>query len=512
MADDVEVADDVAPDPVAGVLDWVPQAARRSTLAAARLRVTMCSWTLSSPAAFPQARSALTTIEAMSQPSRSLAGRIGEFFGVDDSWLRPRPGIDRRDLQLAGIVAVLGIVGLELARSFGAFADDPDSAWLQWLAVVTGAGLLVGRRRWPLAVAGLGAVHMFVVGVTMPLVMMQLTLQLVYFFAILSGVAWARDRRLMVVVVGAIVTLMFAWIAVQFAVGSAVQEILDETRGLERSGVLAPVPAAIVFSLLVNVIYFGGAILGGQLSWRAARQQARLREQAATIRGQAETLRRQAVVDERLRIARELHDVVGHHVSVIGIQAAAARRVLPADIPAAQGALGHIEESSRDAVTQLRSLLGTLRDLEAPPSGSDSRAPDPALADLSALVAERTGAGLETAYDLIESSPGAAGRVPRGVGLSLYRVAQEALANVARHSSAHRARVVVRVDEAAASPYAEVEVVDDGRPLAGTSGSGMGQLGMRERIASHGGQLDIGPRAMGGYRVRARVPLGERDA
>lgn len=115
------------------------------------------------------------------------------------------------------------------------------------------------------------------------------------------------------------------------------------------------------------------------------------------------------------------------------------------------------------------------------------------------------------AYEVVESSPGAAGRVPRGIGLSLYRVAQEALANIARHSSAATARVVVRVDESGTRPYAEVEILDDGRPLAGTSGSGMGQLGMRERITSHGGQLDVGPRALGGYRVRARVPLGDSD-
>ncbi|MEI2776257.1 MAG: histidine kinase [Tetrasphaera sp.] len=447
----------------------------------------------------------------MDQPRASTAARIGRFFGVDDPWLRPRPPIGRRDRLLAALVGVAGLLGLELIRSVAEFDKLRQPVWMQWLVVLSGATLLVGRRRWPLVVAALAALHMFVVGVTMPVVMGQLTLQIVYFCAILSGVAWARDRRVMLVVVGIIVVFMFAWIAVQFALGSAIQEIVDETRGRERSGIFAPVPAAILATLLINIVYFGGAVLIGQAQWRSARQQALLADQAATIRGQADTLRRQAVIDERLRIARELHDVVGHHVSVIGIQAGAARRVLGVDPPAAESALGHIEESSREAITQLRSLLGTLRDLEPSIDGSDSRAPEPGITDLPALVAERSGAGLAMAYEVVESSPGAAGRVPRGIGLSLYRVAQEALANIARHSSAATARVVVRVDESGTRPYAEVEILDDGRPLAGTSGSGMGQLGMRERITSHGGQLDVGPRALGGYRVRARVPLGDSD-
>ena len=113
--------------------------------------------------------------------------------------------------------------------------------------------------------------------------------------------------------------------------------------------------------LLINVVYFGGAIIGGQAAWRAALQRDRLAEQARTIDAQATSLQRQAVVEERLRIARELHDVVAHHVSVIGIQAAAARRVLRRDAEAAEAALRSVETSSREAVTQMRELLGTLR-------------------------------------------------------------------------------------------------------------------------------------------------------
>jgi signal transduction histidine kinase len=306
--------------------------------------------------------------------------------------------------------------------------------------------------------------------------------------------------------VGAIVLSMFVWLALQFAVGSAVQEILDDA-GTSRDGVLGPIPAAIALTLLINTVYFGGAVLGGQASWRNARQKALLAEQTSTIRAQSDTLRRRAVTDERLRIARELHDVVGHHVSVIGIQAAAARRVIDRDPVAAGAALGDIERSSREAVTQMRSLLGTLRELDEAPYGRDDRAPEPGIDDLPALAAERTASGLVTAYHVVESSPGAAQHLPAPLGLSLYRVAQEALANTTRHSTARSARVVLRVEDRTACPYAEVEVLDDGRPRGATSGSGLGHLGMRERAAGMRGEVEIGPRPTGGYRVRVRVPL-----
>jgi signal transduction histidine kinase len=354
---------------------------------------------------------------------------------------------------------------------------------------------------------------MVVVGVTMPMVMGQFTLQFVYFLAIFSGVAWARDRRSMALVVGLILLFMFAWLVWLFAVGSGVQQIVDQTRAVERAGWFAPVTAGVLLTFLINVVYFGGAVVGGAFAWRAARARALLEVQAETIAAQADDLRRRAVVDERLRIARELHDVVGHHVSVIGIQAAASRRLLERDPVAAAEALGRIEQSSREAVTQMRGLLGTLRALEADPAGgadAPDRSPEPGIADLPGLVEERTIAGMPTSYSLVESSPGAAGRLAAPVGLSLYRIAQEALANVSRHSTASAASVTLRVDEAAERPHAEIEILDDGRPRHGTLGSGLGQLGIRERAASHRAEVEIGPRATGGYRVRVRIPLGDR--
>ncbi|HSU01398.1 MAG TPA: sensor histidine kinase [Nocardioides sp.] len=444
-------------------------------------------------------------------PSRPQ--RVLEWFGVDDTWERPRPAIGRRDVVLAGSVEAVSLLALELVRSSGGLEHTEVAVWLQWVAVSTGSVLLLGRRRWPLTVAVLAAVHMFVAGVTMPEVMGQVSLQIVYFVALLSGVAWARDRRAMVIVVSTIVLFMFAWITWQFALGSTVQEWLDDDDFTGRTGVFAPIPSAIALTLLINALYFGGAIIGGGVSWRAARQRDRLEEQATTITAQAARLREQAVMDERLRIARELHDVVAHGVSAMGIQAGAARRVLERDPDAARTALSHVEEASRDAVTQMRRLLGTLREGEGAGehddgTGTGARTTDAGIGDLPSLVDAVSGQGLHVSLDLVEAQPDAAGRLPRAIGLAVYRTVQEALTNVRRHSTADAVSVVVRVDEAHPSAYAEVEVVDNGRPRHGTSGSGLGQLGIRERAATHDGQVDIGPRVTGGYRVRVRYPLG----
>jgi signal transduction histidine kinase len=435
----------------------------------------------------------------------STSQRVLTWFGVDDEWERPRPGLGRQDVVLASSVAAISLLALELVRSAGGFEHTDVPVWAQWLAVASGAALLLGRRRWPLAVALLAAGHMFVAGVTMPQVMGQASLQIVYFLALLSGVAWARDRRAMVITVSVIVLFMFAWIGWQFAVGSAAQEWVDEEVGTERIGLFPQIPAAVAITLVVNAIYFGGAIVGGGVSWRAARQRHRLQEQATTIAGQASRLREQAVMDERLRIARELHDVVAHGVSAMGIQAGAARRVLDRDPDAARTALANVEEASRDAVAQMRGLLGTLREGETRGPG-EARTTDAGVGDLPGLVAEVGNQGLSVSLDVVEAQPDAADRLPRGIGLAVYRTVQEALTNVRRHSTADAVSVVVRVDESAA--YAEVEVVDNGRPRHGTSGSGLGQLGIRERAATHDGQVDIGPRVTGGYRVRVRYPLG----
>ncbi len=441
---------------------------------------------------------------------------LADFFALEDDWSRPVPRVGRRDVLTGAAAEAVGLVTLELARSAGAF-EDVDAPWWAIYLVLTAAALaLVLRRRFPLTVGLYLATHMFVTGVLMGPVMGQLSLQICYFLGLFSAMAWGVSRRTALLVSSSILVFMLCWIGWQFALGSGVQEFLG-TDAPEDTGFLPAIPALVLLSFIVNVVYFLGAIIGGQVAWRSARQRAALATQAATITEQADSLRRRAVVDERLRIARELHDVVGHHVSVIGVQAAGARRVLDRD-PTGSGAtasdaLGAIEESSREAVTQMRTLLGTLRDIEAVASGDGTPAdePDrtagPGVADLPALVAERQTGVLRTSYDVVEDRPGAVDRLPVNLGLTLFRTTQEALANVVRHSTAGTASVTLRVQECGPRPFAEVEVLDDGRPRSGTSGTGLGQLGIRERAASHRGQVEIGARATRGYRVRVRVPL-----
>jgi len=287
---------------------------------------------------------------------------------------------------------------------------------------------------------------------------------------------------------------------------------------IEQVGLFSPPVGIIGWVTLNNLLFLGGAILLGQVAWRGALHTARELEHAETIRAQSARLRDQAVVAERLRIARELHDVVAHHVSVMGVQASAARRVLEKNPDAAREALGAIETSSRNAVGQMRELLGTLRhgelaadgaaeeDIEADSAAPD-RAPQPDLEDLPDLAVQATTPTCEVTYDLVEDRPGAVGEVPAALQLTAYRIAQESLANVRRHSTATRASVVVRVGDAL-----EVEVLDNGSPRHGTGGTGLGQQGIRERAELLGGAVEIGPRRGAGYRVRVTLPLAEPTA
>ena len=480
-----------------------------------------------------------STAPAVRRPP--LAERVrdwfGEWFGIDEDWERvpadPRAAA-RHDLVVGLALVALTALTLEMARSAGAFEGVEQPGWLLHLAAASGAVPLLWRRRYPLAVLVLCYAHFLGVGLALPVVTTTVSLQVVYFVALCTAVAWARDRRAMVLTVGLTVLAMFLWIVWDIAVGTGVQAIIDQL-DLDDAhpGLIDPAVAMVGYTWMLNLAFFFGAIAAGQLMWRAARRQAQLAEQAATIERQAAGLQQQAVVEERLRIARELHDVVAHHVSVIGIHATAARRLVAKDPGAAAEPLATIEAASREAVTQMRGLLGTLR-ASAPtvpepgtphPGGPAAgggehadRSPEPGLADLPRLCAAAD--GLEVTLRTVAEPPGAAAAVPASVGLSLYRTVQEALTNVRKHSTGRRVGVVVRVERPApgaprpagagdrfAHGFAEVEVLDDGRPLAGSSGSGLGLLGVRERVATHGGTAEIGPRLTGGYRVRVRLPL-----
>ena len=441
-----------------------------------------------------------------------LLTALRRYLAVDDPWERPGGSIDRRDVALTAATAILSLVTLELMRGVGSLDPVEEPVWLQWLLTAGPALLLLARRRWPLAVLVVGSVAYWAIGTFAGLMASLLSTQVVYFVVVHAGVAWARRRSHMILVVGGVLLGMAAWLVWGFAVGNVVDEMLAAGDDSHRP---RAVVSSVLLTTLINIVFFGAAVMFGQNSWRNARQRAHLQEQARTISEQAEELSERAVVEERLRIARELHDVVAHHVSVIGVQAAGARRVMERDPAAAKGALSVIEESSRDAVTQMRSLLGTLRtSAKGQPAGEGEtdRGPEPDLAAIARLVEERRSETLRVEHEVVTDRPDALDLVPAAVGHSLYRTTQEALTNVARHSTARTARVVVRVRTQTATPFVEVEVTDDGRPRPGTSGSGLGHMGIRERARSLGGSVDVGPRATGGYRVRLRVPLTQEDA
>lgn len=434
-----------------------------------------------------------------------IAEAVRSFFDVDDPWQRPAPspGSLRTDGWIAGGFFALAALNLELTRSMGLIGSVDTSVWWQYGALILGTVPLIWRRRFPITVMVLLQIHLWCTGIWVLSVAAQLAMQLLYFFSLASGVAWARDRQQLMYVMTAVVIFMSGW----FVWGFLGSDRFDwNWSSAQEAGLFTPDVATVTFLALCNLIFFGGALYAGQSSRRKVRRLALLQSQSDTIERQAAHLRDRAVVDERLRIARELHDVVAHHVSVMGVQAAAARHVLTRNPVAAEQALSSVEESSRSAVREMRGLLGTLRDSGEELTDGHERAPEPGLAEIADLVEAVRRPGLQPTYELVEDVPGAAAQVPTPLAVSSYRIVQEALSNIRKHSTATHVSVVIRV-ETQRMRYVEAEVVDDGRALASTSGTGLGLLGMRERIASHGGQLDIGPRLLGGFRVRVRFPL-----
>jgi signal transduction histidine kinase len=239
-----------------------------------------------------------------------------------------------------------------------------------------------------------------------------------------------------------------------------------------------------------NYGLFGAAwVLGDNV--RRQREQAQLAMRLAAAEGERS---KRAVADERVRIARELHDVVAHTLSVIVLQAGAGRRIAPRQPDRAASVLGGIEALGREALGDMRRLVGMLR------TGPERELePQPTLERLPDLADRVRSAGLHV--DL--RTEGEARPLPPGVDLSAYRIVQEALTNTLRHAGADRAEVVVRYGGVGV----EVEVTDDGRgPGANGATGGHGLAGMRERVGMYGGELEVGASEGGGFRVRAMLP------
>jgi signal transduction histidine kinase len=233
---------------------------------------------------------------------------------------------------------------------------------------------------------------------------------------------------------------------------------------------------------------------------------AELEDRAQRLERLREGDARTARVEERTRIARELHDVVAHHVSVMTVQAGAARRVLDRDPDCAREAMSTIEGLGRTALSEMRRIVGVLRTERDPEHTGRELAPQPGLHDIGGLIDRVRETGLMVQL-WIEGEPRT---LSPGVDLAVYRLVQEALTNTLKHAGP-QARAWVRIHYAAQGVNVEIE--DDGRgAAAGLPGNGdspgHGLVGMRERVALYGGELRIGPRSGGGFEVRARFPLG----
>jgi signal transduction histidine kinase len=262
-------------------------------------------------------------------------------------------------------------------------------------------------------------------------------------------------------------------------------------------------PLARFFDLFYNMLVLALPWLLGAAIWSLRDRQRKLADQTIELQAEREENASQAVFAERVRIARELHDVVAHHVSVIGVQAAGARRVMDRQPARAAEALSSIEDSSRRAVTELHRLLGFLRRA----GETDELFPQPGLAQLGDLIAE-AGQG-ELIVDL--TIQGEARLLPPTLEVSAYRVIQEALTNTRKHSRATTANIRLHYG----LEELEVEVFDDGpeRDAEQAGGQvGHGLIGMRERAALHGGHLRAGPRPGGGFAVHASFPLNSDAA
>jgi signal transduction histidine kinase len=246
---------------------------------------------------------------------------------------------------------------------------------------------------------------------------------------------------------------------------------------------------------LASVIVTGGALSFFAFALqRRARRAGALEERADRLEREREARAHAAVAEERRRIARELHDLVAHSVSVMTVQAGAARLVLEEEPGRALAPLRAVEETGRQALAEMSRMLGILRGDDEP-----ALVPQPGLADLNALLSQAHAAGLPVELT-VEGEPAA---LPPGVELAAYRIVQEALTNARRHAGPAHAHVTVSYGRDAL----ELEVADDGRGAFAGKGAGHGLVGMRERAGLYDGEVQAGPRPGGGFSVRARLPL-----
>jgi len=387
-------------------------------------------------------------------------------------WLREHPET-RRALLLDGLLA-----GCAVAVDMLVLLSPPlgwPTNWRVTLAISAGCAVPIVLRRvtpWP-------AIGLALASAVAPLVLSYtpVTVLVAFVWLTYSAAAYFPVRR-------AALAAALLWIPV--LVINLARPLPEQAEGLSGTYL------AVANLLTALVCYLIGRVVYTRRAYTAA-----LEERAKTAEANQRALAEQAVADERRRIARELHDVVAHHVSVTGVLATGARRMLRRDPDATDEALATIEETSRTALREMRRLLTVLR-TEAEPDVE--LAPQPGLAGIGALVEQVREAGLPVTLRV----DGSCETLDPGVALTIYRIVQEALTNSLKHAGDATAEVRLSFG----SQWLVVEVFDTGRgPIPGGRGVGHGLVGMRERVSLYGGTLRVGPRPGGGFRVYARIPI-----
>ena len=348
--------------------------------------------------------------------------------------------------------------------------------------------------------------------------------------------AWRRRLPLTVALATGLATAVYGFahypdLAMPIAIGGVVGMYSVAAWGSRRAALLAGGVAAVVVVVVmtlpradadvVDAAFVSLSLAGAWVLGDRARVQralaAELRERAARLERERASEARRAVASERARIARELHDVVAHHVSMMVVQAEAGPVAVATEPDRAAGAFEAIAATGRQALVEMRRLLGVLRgDTDQAPS----LAPQPGLAQVPSLVEQVGRAGLRV--ELVVEGMEAA--LPPGIDLSAYRIVQEALTNALRHGGSGRARVLVRYGErdlelriengseppsAAAVPLRPADSPVGDRQVRRSGRPGQGLIGMRERVSLFGGELRAGSGPNGGFTVVARLPIGD---
>ncbi|WP_237218411.1 sensor histidine kinase [Rothia nasimurium] len=421
-----------------------------------------------------------------------------------------------------GWLIVLGVTLLLNAtyHSGGFFGSATDDIVKSYLVAGAMTVPLIWRRRFPLTMMVLATLLFFSLSFVSELAGVTLTYQLSYFAVLYAGIAWGKNRYLTWVTYA----LVCLFSAVSLVVYWVTTDSVMQLSGVEEysGGIFDQATAFFVMNVVTNIFYFGCAAIMGRTSWNQAYQRTVLASQALQLEVQAEQMAQDAVTRDRLRIARELHDSVGHHVTSMGVQAAAARRALTKRPELAAEPLANIEKLARSSVTEMKNLIRVLR---APGEAEQGAGPakEPQIDSIFELAQQVGKAGVETQVTVSERDLLRLTGLQQGTQLSIYRMAQEALTNVRKHSAARTATVALRTGGKPGHHWAELEVTDDGQGtssqgaegqefIPGPGSQGYGLQGIRERAAALGGTSWVGHRrGAPGWKVQVRFPIDLDD-